>query len=372
VLLSRPAPDQIEVTVIGPGFGECIIVHLGADNWIVIDSCIDASTGEPVALKYFRERNVGVERVVRVIATHWHDDHIRGMARQLAAFPNARFCTSSALTRNEFVASIVKYDSRHGIVAGSGASEICEVLEILESRVGATTPMRASPGRTILDIPGSQSGHGNQCTVKTLSPSDKQFQKFLESLGSFAPPPFAAKKRVPDQDPNDLSVAVLVSIGEQGILLGADLEESGDGELGWSAVLQVEGLPKNTGRIFKIPHHGSENGNCDEVWTDLLIANPLAIITPWNRNKGLPKRQDVERIQNQTHSGFITSFVAKTLTKERPYPVEKQIRETVGRLRPVQNSTGFFTARNGGKQNPLTWCIWHSDNACHLKDWKAA
>jgi len=369
---SVPASDQIEIAVLGPGFGECIIVHLGAGNWIVVDSCIDSATGEPAALSYLTERRVSFDKVIRVIATHWHDDHIRGMARQLRAFTKARFCTSPALTRNEFVASILKYNSRHAIVAGSGATEMCEVLEVLRSRAGASAPLRASPGRPIFFLPGSQSGHRSDCSVTTLSPSDKQFQKFLESLGELTPVPLEAKKRMPDQDQNDLSVAILISVGEQAILLGADLEESDDAELGWSAVLQIDGLRRNVGRIFKIPHHGSANGNCERVWSEVLVRNPIAIVTPWNRNWGLPTQEDVARINTQTDSGFITSLVAQRSMATRPYAVEKQIRETVGRIRAIQNTTGAVIVRNGGKKNPLTWCIWHTNNAGHLRDWKAA
>jgi Metallo-beta-lactamase superfamily len=347
-------------------------MHLGADNWIVVDSCLDSGTGEPASLKLLNEYGVGFDRVVRVIATHWHDDHIRGMARQLRAFPNARFCTSSALTRDEFVSSILKYNSRHGIVAGSGASELCEVLEILRTRQGATTPMRATPNRCVYELPGAQSGHGAHCTVTTLSPSDKQFQKFLGALGEMAPIPRVAKRRIGDQDQNDLSVALLVSAGPQSILLGADLKETGDVELGWSAVLQIGGLPKRTGRIFKIPHHGSANGNCDDVWEQLLVENPVAILTPWNKNKGLPTAADIQRLKAQTHAGFITSAKRLRSAPARPYSVEKQIRETVGTLRAVQNATGYVTARNGGVKNPLMWCISHSENACHLNDWQAA
>jgi hypothetical protein len=37
--MSAPAPEELEVTVFGPGFGESVIVHLGHNRWIVFDSC---------------------------------------------------------------------------------------------------------------------------------------------------------------------------------------------------------------------------------------------------------------------------------------------------------------------------------------------
>ncbi len=366
-----PDPDQIEITVFGPGYGECIVTHIGVNKWIVVDSCIDTATGEPASIKYLSDLRVDPGAVVRVVATHWHDDHIRGMARQIEVFRNARFCTSPALTRQEFLATIISYNSRHGIVVGSGASEMCKVLDLLRVRADTTTPMRAFPGRSILTVPAAESGHGTECRVITLSPSDKQFERFLLDLGKMAPAPHAAKKRIPDQDPNDLSVAILISIGDQAVLLGADLEESGDHELGWSAVVRMEGRPQNAASIFKLPHHGSNNGHCQEVWEQMVVPNPIAVLTPWNKNKRLPTSDDVARILRHTHSAFLTSFRRSVPARQRPYAVQKQIRETVGRLRAAQENMGYVRIRNGGKRNSKIWCIERSENACHLQDWRA-
>jgi hypothetical protein len=305
-----------------------------------------------------------------VLATHWHDDHIRGMARQLRACANARFCTSSALTRNEFVATILQYNSRHGIVAGSGATEMCHVLQILKSRIGASTPIRASPARPVLTVPAAESGHGVETKIITLSPSDKQFDKFLASLGAIAPMPLKAKRRMADQNPNDLSVVTLLAIGDQGILLGADLEENGDQELGWSAVVKLGQHPKAD--IFKVPHHGSQNAHYSAVWDEMLGTNPIAIVTPWSKNRGLPTAFDVVRLASQTHNGFITSVKRGSIDRARPYAVTKQIRETVGRIRSSEAATGFVRVRNGGRRNPRMWCISKSDSAAHLGEWVTA
>jgi hypothetical protein len=222
--LLAPDPDQIEITLFGPGYGECIVAHIGANKWIVVDSCIDTATGEPASIRYLNDLRVDPGAVVRVVATHWHDDHIRGMARQVEVFENARFCASPALTRQEFLATIISYNSRHGIVVGSGASEMCKVLDLLRVRAGTTTSMRFSWALDP-DPPRCRVWSRAECRVITLSPSDKQFERFLLNLGKMAPVPHAAKKRIPDQDPNDLSVAILISIGDQAVLLGADLEE---------------------------------------------------------------------------------------------------------------------------------------------------
>jgi hypothetical protein len=303
-----------------------------------------------------------------IVATHWHDDHVRGMAEQLIAFPKARFCASSALTNKEFLTSVIAYDNLHNITCGSGASELLRVLEILRTRAGASSPVRACPGRPIVSI--DQTLLLPERIVRTLTPSDKQFDLFLQQIAQLLPKPLQTKTRVPDQSPNNISVALHISIGDQAILLGADLEECGDPELGWSAIVLATECPSPKAQIFKIPHHGSANGHCDAVWRELLVPNPMAIITPWNRNKGLPRPTDVSRISNLTHSGFCTSAGLQAIGPPRAHSVEKQIKETVGQIRATQMRTGWVRIRNGGRRNSHMWSIEISPDACALSDWR--
>src|SRR5258708_1379830 len=118
--LLGPNPDQIELSIFGPGFGECCVLHLADDNWIFLDFCIHSATKNPASIDYLNSRRVSHDKVRFVVATHWHDDHVRGMAAQLRAFDQARFCSSSALTNKEFLATIVAYEERHNIAGGSG------------------------------------------------------------------------------------------------------------------------------------------------------------------------------------------------------------------------------------------------------------
>lgn len=83
--MEPPRPDQVEVTLLGPGFGESILVHIGDNHWIIIDSCIDSDTGSPAAITYLEGLGVDPGEAVKVIvATHWHDDHIGGISTLLS------------------------------------------------------------------------------------------------------------------------------------------------------------------------------------------------------------------------------------------------------------------------------------------------
>lgn len=47
-----PGDDEFELTLLGPGYGESVILHIGAGVWIVVDSCGRADA--PAALDYLR------------------------------------------------------------------------------------------------------------------------------------------------------------------------------------------------------------------------------------------------------------------------------------------------------------------------------
>jgi glyoxylase-like metal-dependent hydrolase (beta-lactamase superfamily II) len=133
----RPSPDQIEVALFGHGYGECVLVHLGADHWIVVESCIDSHSGEPAALSYLRGLGVEPAQAVKlIVATHWHDDHVRGLSRVLDACHEASLCCASALGHKEFLAAVLLYEQRNLVAGGSGVREIAEVWRILERRDG--------------------------------------------------------------------------------------------------------------------------------------------------------------------------------------------------------------------------------------------
>jgi glyoxylase-like metal-dependent hydrolase (beta-lactamase superfamily II) len=77
-----PGESEFEVSVFGPGHGECIVLHVGKGDWVVVDSHRDSETNEPVALRYLQTLGVNsAERVKMVVATHWHDDHMDGAWR---------------------------------------------------------------------------------------------------------------------------------------------------------------------------------------------------------------------------------------------------------------------------------------------------
>ena len=111
-----------------------------------------------------------------VVATHWHDDHSRGLASLLRAATNARFATSAAFQVAEFTRLIATADPVH---RRSGIDEFAAIVEILRDRRTSDAPgqlgepLWAFPSRTLLEL--SEPGRGFSSNVRALSPSDASF-----------------------------------------------------------------------------------------------------------------------------------------------------------------------------------------------------
>jgi len=67
-----PQIDELEISLFGPGIGECIVVHLGNRQWMVVDSCMNVGRTEPIAVNYLNQMGVDVESDVKlVVVTQW-------------------------------------------------------------------------------------------------------------------------------------------------------------------------------------------------------------------------------------------------------------------------------------------------------------
>ena len=154
------------------------------------------------------------------------------------------------------------------------------------------------------------------------------------------------------------------------ILLGADLEESGHPDTGWSVIVGSRTYPPGKASIFKVPHHGSHTGHHPQVWQDMLDTAPFAILTPFALgNVSLPTPQDVERICQRTEQAYATAIPRPRRPRGRPQAVEKLIRDTVGSsIREVYSSTGHIRLRANLAETPLSWRVELFGDACPLRN----
>jgi beta-lactamase superfamily II metal-dependent hydrolase len=343
-----PQADEIEVSLFGPGYGECVLLHLGFSDWVIVDSCLNKDKRPPV-LEYLRALGQDPAQVVKlVVATHWHDDHIGGLGVLFKECQSARFACSGALKGQEFL-TLVRAASINSMMRTSGVKEFNDVLETLEqrsrskSRLGSPTLASANK---ILWVRHKINGQSFYAEIRSLSPSDAAVTRTQFEIASLFPKVHEPKRRVSPRIPNHSAVALWVTAGDSRILLGSDLEESGDPETGWTAILDPAVRPQDKASVFKVAHHGSDTAHNPSIWADLLEPNPHAILTPFIHGRiVLPTPPDSSRICGYTPKAFITATLNVRQVKGRPNTVEKTIRETVRSIRELPSSSGIIRLR---------------------------
>jgi hypothetical protein len=304
------------MSVFGPGVGECVLLHVGNSEWVVIDSCIQAGTTEPVAGAYLKSMGVDLSSVKLILATHFHDDHIRGLSKLVEDCQAARFAMSGAMQIEQFGQLVLSVDMQNRLVRDtSSASEFAHILQTLKTRSDAgklPAPSYASEGTCLF-----RDAYCNT-RITALSPSAATITNAHAEL--------AAKiltkgdvQRFKRLSPNDLSTALLVETDKYCLLLGADLENTPSESHGWKAVLSSPVRPRTLSHAFKIPHHGSEGSHHQDVWTTMIAREPVSIVTPYAALRvPIPTDDDVERIRTLSSEAYCTTWPHTTKPPRRP------------------------------------------------------
>lgn len=333
MLTDAPGQDVIEVSIFGPGKGESVLIHLGNDDWVIIDSCRKNGVIPPLA--YLRQIGVDLSTRVRLlVVTHAHDDHFAGAAEIFEECRAATLVCSAAATADEIVA-LIRLEKRNPHFRASVLKEFSELHRLIKERprIDGRKPLRfASDLKELLRL---ESSDRPSAVVTALSPSDEAISRSREALAA----EFQSvrdRPRAVSIDPNELSVAVWVTVADKTLLLGADLEVGPEG-CGWKAILSTF-RPSVKASLFKVPHHGSVHAHHDGVWESLLEGDPLALLAPY-RSCSVPRPapDDVRRICGLTTSAFISASakvpVASNATRREFAalgPLAKNPREPTG------------------------------------------
>jgi hypothetical protein len=258
-----------------------------------------------------------------------------------------------AMSSTEFIAMAKARNSARSTGVSTGTSEIVAVYEMLAKT--KRTAIRAVSERILHTASGL--AHGYPCLVTALSPSDKQTELFLSDLALLSPEVTGSQARYNSRSPNNLAVAVWVSLGPIDLLFGADLEETADPETGWSVIVNSASRPQGQASLFKVPHHGSANGHSDDVWDKMLTEKPFAILTPYERGGlVLPRPTDVKRIVQRSGTAFSTSHGHKPKIATKHDPVAyKMLRQAGITVTSAQAPMGHIRFRNGGAQAFSNW-----------------
>lgn len=342
-----PRPHELEVSLFGPGYGECVALHIGRGEWVIVDSCLDVHTRSPSALDYLRLIGVDPSKdVVQVIATHWHDDHVGGLSTVLRECRHAEFVCSDAFREKEFLTLIAAYSKSRSVI-GSGVDELAQVLDTLLQTTGDLRRFRfAMADQCLWQTQPDQDDAAPESAVFALSPSSYSCVMGKVALGKLLPHA-GPMRRVPSFTPNHAALVLWVRVGKTMVLLGSDLEETGQQTSGWLAILRSRTRPQGKAVIYKVAHHGSASGDTPDVWSTLLESDPVAALTPFVQGRtALPTEADKKRICHRTTRAYATALPSTRKSLRRPAAVEKTIREVARTLHPVCTATGHIRIRS--------------------------
>jgi hypothetical protein len=106
---------------------------------------------------------------------------------------------------------------------------------------------------------------------------------------------------------NRASAALHLQVGQVAVLLCGDLEEdprSGCQDRGWGgAQLPPHGSPAT---LVKLGHHGSKNGDHDDIWSRLAESDCVTVAAPYTaQNEPLPRANDIDRVVARGHRLFV-------------------------------------------------------------------
>lgn len=335
---------ELEINLLGTGggYGESVVIHLGNQDWVIIDSCIEPSTGEVLPLAFLRSRNIDLSQVKLIICTHWHDDHIGGISDILKSCQNAIFSYARVNDLVKFLQFVsLDYQKLKTTVSNTSTAEFNRCLEIL-LKSGRIQKFAASDKMLYSDLK-----EGFECRLYSLSPSDKSTSLFDQEVSTLIDKFGSTHKRIPRQTANDRSVVILINVNDQVIILGADLEVVQDDNLGWLDIINNSSVIKlnDKASYFKVPHHGSENGYHDSIWSVLIKDKPIGTLTPWNRNTKLPQPDMVERYKSLTNELYITSpLIVSNKAKKRDHKTEKTIKEFNNSVRELKFQFGVISS----------------------------
>lgn len=357
-LCDPPESDQIEISLFGPGYGESALLHVGDNSWLLVDSCINPISKEPSPLEYFDKIGINPSKAIKlVVASHWHDDHIRGLAGVYRKCVTAEFVISAALRSTEFLTFVYAL-GRRSLIETSGVHEFYEVMEILKERLSAASPKFAISDRLIWRKSVSPTGASLPCEVHSLSPSDESMKLALKEIGNLLPRERQPKIRAVAKRPNHVAVVLWIRIGQICILMGSDLENTKDPGTGWSVIINSQTRPEGKACVFKIPHHSSKSADDPSVWTRMLEQDPISILTPFMLgNLVLPTKSDANRICGNTKNAYSSAKIVSKRPKKKAKTVERTIRETAKNIKQVNPSTGHIRLRTKDLQPLVTWNI---------------
>lgn len=321
-----PAPDEVEVTVIGKGTGETVVAHLGPQDWVIVDSfrCpVEGRVGPPAPLRYLGEIGVDAAAAVTdVVLTHLHADHSGGIDEVVGACENAWFSMSAA----------VPDESWEGVLAQ--LSEDPDIDRRTWKESALAYQLAARRGRFGVLGRRSELNTSTPSELVAIGPSANAQRRARSVLDSGTA---AALVRA-----NCSSIVLWLAAGNATALFGADMERHR--AVGWEAMRSE--LPNlamhRRAELVKIPHHGSAGAHDLAMYEQWTLA-AAGIVTPNRSVRGgaLPRGTMLPTLQTACTTGVTIAgpphtqplSSLDTVSREAPYAVVARASRSTGTWR---------------------------------------
>lgn len=351
-----PKDDELEISIFGPGYGEAIALHVGFGKWILVDSCLEPTSGKPAQLQYLENLGVDTASAIKlIVATHWHDDHIQGMGTLVRECKSAEIVVSGALKSEHFSALLGLY-GEGAFPGSSGITEFVNVFRILDERRTTGTKINvaklAVPDKLIYKDTIRLNGNDREVEIHSLSPSDSAIVSAQLDFCQRIPDAGTHKKRITSPSTNSTSVVLWVVIGNLRILLGSDLEKTDDPKTGWKVIINECKAIQEKASVYKVAHHGASSSHDPDIWTKLLSENPFALLSPYMvGNNYLPSEEDLKRIATLTPSGYLTAPPSRKRTRISDRVVRDTVESVTKSIQSVNIGWGQIRLRRNIQGN---------------------
>lgn len=300
--MSKPNATEIEVSLFGgQKQGESQVIHLGDNNWMIVDSFRGIKTQTPIALDYLASIEVPFENVKVIVLTHYHRDHSKGIVEIAAACPNAEVWIPSVFDGASFLVLLKKLVR----IKNTKFNPLLDLNELFEKDDKGEIELKRCKQDLVLY---SSTIGSNSIEVIGLSPNDKTIRHFEKEIKKVIDEGNEISKMVDTKDPNYQSIALLVKTRGFNILLTGDLEDH-DANIGLQSILNSKLLGNEKSKVFKVPHHGSENGYNKKVWSHFAENDDSFLITTPIKTGStvLPENTMIDRLKTQYKLAYITA-----------------------------------------------------------------
>lgn len=299
-----PATDTIEVTVLGPGYGESIVLHLPGFGWGVIDSCTFENSSLP--LHYLKA--LQVSNLSFVFLSHPHQDHFEGLDEVIDAFQTLEWI---GRYNGNSIRELKKYWVRQDM---ANATKVSDSLSRVFNSMNDATKRGARFLKLSEMVTLARNGQGTSKPYSTklivLSPSGMSEESYADALRRHLPRVNKKMKTLRDTDYNLIASAIWIEVNNVRLLLGSDVEKGTFRQTGWKGIVSSPTCPNLEIGAIKVAHHGSSSAHHQEAWTKHKKGNPISMVTPFINGKTvLPGQSDFVRIKAHSRHVGITGEI---------------------------------------------------------------